>query len=62
MSERPLSEALDRIQVSLALQGRHGYRLPPRLWEAARVNLQNQYRMATGEPDAVVSISSGERP
>lgn len=51
-----LQKVLDGCQLSLATRGQLDERLPVHLWEPLRINLQNIYRKATGEPMATLTI------
>lgn len=53
----------DELRVNRAADNDHPLileSLPPRLWEALRIEMQRRLRRATGEPDAVVTFSFGE--
>lgn len=54
-----LAKTLDDALVSFGA-GQHKLRdgeyLPPRLWEALRLELQRRYRLATGEEQAVLRV------
>lgn len=57
-----LAAIADKASVDIALrpeQGIHRDPLPPRLWEALRVEMQRRLRRATGEPHAVVTFEFG---
>lgn len=70
MSEKltPLRQQMDRVHISLARRPeglRGGVQvnyLPPRLWEELRLQLQAEYRRATGEPDALLLVSDRTDP
>lgn len=57
-----LMEMGDEAHVSMSIRGKNALtggpvdRLPPRLWEALRIELQSRYRDATGEEFAVLKI------
>lgn len=54
----------DNAHVGMAAHGKNALtggpvdRLPPRLWEALRLELQRRYRNATGEEFAVLAVES----
>jgi len=55
-----LQEKLENVTISLARRpkifhdGADVQPLPPRLWEKLRLELQAEFRRATGEPQAVL--------
>lgn len=57
-----LMEMGDKAHVNMSIYGKNALtggpvdRLPPRLWEALRLELQDRYRLATGEEFAVLII------
>lgn len=57
-----LMEMADDAHVSMSMRGRNALtggpvdRLPPRMWEALRLEMQARYRRATGEEFAVIVI------
>ena len=65
MKPEELRKSLDDAHIALARRP-EGLRggveislLPPRLWEQLRLQLQEEYRRATGEPDAVLIVQIG---
>ena len=62
MTMLDLERVLDGACVGKAAHGRNALtggpvdRLPPRLWEALRLELQRRYRNATGEEFAVLIV------
>lgn len=57
-----LQKMHDDLSIATAIKpGRSGSptdRLPPRLWEPLRIELQNIYRRATGEEFAVLKVEN----
>ncbi|WAP67199.1 hypothetical protein [Jiella pelagia] len=60
MTSKELQESLDDNAARLAVNGllKPGHYLPPRLWELLRRRLQDVYRRATGETEAVLAVGS----
>jgi len=62
---REFIRQLDDVHISVARQpeglrgGMNVKPLPPRLWERLRIQLQDEYRRATGEQDAVLEVRTG---
>jgi hypothetical protein len=59
MSETTLVRDFERVRVSLATRGIVPERLPPKLWEPLRQQLQRIYREATGETQATLFVETG---
>lgn len=63
-----LLDQLDHNSVLVAASGEHLFNytpmkdeyLPPRLWEAFRIELQRRWRRSTGETNAILTVSYGE--
>ncbi|NZD50567.1 hypothetical protein [Rhizobium leguminosarum] len=51
-----LLDVLEGCQISMAKRGTLDGHLPPQLWERFRIDLQNIYRKATGEPTATLHV------
>ena len=57
-----LKRSLDDAHVSMSAHGKNALtggpvdRLPPRLWNQLRIELQRRYRNATGEDQAILSV------
>jgi hypothetical protein len=57
MDAEDMKEIYDGVQVGLARKGRLGKFLAPALWEDLRIQLQNEYRRATGETQATLIVT-----
>lgn len=66
MTRDDLQRIGDNAHVGMAAHGKNALtgglvdRLPPRLWDALRVELQRRYRNATGEEFAVLAVESSQ--
>ena len=64
MTRDYLRRSLDDAHVGMAAHGKNALtggpvdRLPPRLWEQLRVELQRRYRNATGEEFATLVVTT----
>jgi hypothetical protein len=68
MTSDDLQRIVDDAHVGMSAHGRNALtgapveRLPPRLWDALRIELQRRYRNATGEEFAVLAVETLPAP